>query len=77
MIYAATHDNNFPGEVKISSKNCWPLPVVGHITQTWSDLVFCELIRKMKSFNFQFFDSLCNIQIILSKMFQILTIHDI
>ena len=38
----------------------------------------CVLIRNMIFFfQIPIFGSLCNIQIILSKMFQILTIHDI
>ena len=37
----------------------------------------CVLIRNMIFFLIPIFGSLCNIQIILSKMFQILTIHNI
>ena len=30
--YAAIYDKNLPVDVKISSKNTWPLPELGHIT---------------------------------------------
>ena len=75
--YAAIHDNNFPGEVQISSKNCWPLPEVGHITPNVEWFSVVRPYKKHELFQIPIFDSLCNIQIILSKMFQILNIHNI
>ena len=65
------------GEVQISSKNCWPLPEVGHITPNVEWFSVVRPYKKHELFQIPIFDSLCNIQIILSKMFQILNIHDI
>ena len=74
--YNAIYDNDCPGDVKISSKHCWPL-TEGHITPNveWFSVVRPYNTHEM--FRIPIFVILWNIKKILSKMLQILTIQGI